>query len=449
MSAKIIDAVTAALICNGDLYISRRQVHLTSFSGFQAFAGGKVDKGESEAALAHPLLQAHPPRLINALFREVREELGFDLEAAFAEGDALSFDEMGVALTPPFASVRFNTHFFRIDLRRRPAFKFQISEIESGDWYQPAQLLAAYERGELLVAPPTLAVIRTLADDPAALKIDNFRDFDLADIPVFETLRGVRHYFVLSNTLPPADRTNCFLLGDDDAHRILVDPSPKSREELDRLCAQVAKVGFHEVFLTHHHPDHHEYADEMARRFQVPVAMSRDTETRIRSKQPSFFDGLDVRHYADGDVVTRWLGHPLRVIAVPGHDEGQLALMPDNGAFCIVGDLIQGVGTVVISAPEGDMAKYFASLEKVIALAPKVIYPSHGTALGGTFYLEQALKHRRAREAQVRALTLAGRSIDEMLAEIYVGIDPRLMPLARVNIESHLVKLRAEGQLEA
>ncbi|GAC1627448.1 MAG: hypothetical protein NVS9B10_16440 [Nevskia sp.] len=393
----------------------------------------------------HPLLQQHPPRLINALFREVREELGFDLAAAFERGDAHSFDEMGVALTPPFAPVRFNTHFFRIDLRQRPEFKLEISEIESGDWHRPAALMAAYERGELLVAPPTLAVIRTLAADPAARRIENFRDFDLADIPVFETIRGVRHYFVLSNTLPPADRTNCFLLGDEDAHRILVDPSPRSREELERLCAQVAAVGFHEVFLTHHHPDHHEHADEIARRFRVPLAMSLDTETRIRSQRPQFFDGLKVNRYADGDVVTRWLGHPLRVVAVPGHDEGQLALMPDNRAFCIVGDLIQGVGTVVISAPEGDMAKYFATLEKVIALAPKVIYPSHGTALGGTFYLEQTLKHRRAREAQIKALDAAGRTMDEMLAEIYVGVDPRLLPLARRNIESHLAKLHAEA----
>jgi len=49
-------------------------------------------------------------------------------------------------------------------------------------------------------------------------------------------------------------------------------------------------------------------------------------------------------------------------------DEGQLALMPENRAWCIVSDLYQGVGTVVIAAPEGNMRKYFASLRKVIDL---------------------------------------------------------------------------------
>lgn len=448
MSARIVDAVTAVLVCDGEIYLTRRQTHLSAFPGFHAFAGGKVDKGESEATPAHPLLATHSPRLVNALFREIREELGFELEPLFEDGRAHTFTEIGVALTPPFAPVRFNTHFFRIDLAQRPAIALEISEIESGEWVAPGELLARYERGELLAAPPTLAVIRTLAADASATSIGAFRDWSDDDIPMFEVVRGVRHFFVYSNTLPPADRTNSFLLGDDDAHRILVDPSPRSREELERLCAQVAPIGIHEVFLTHHHPDHREYADEVARRFLVPVAMSRDTEQRIRAKQPRFFDGLAVRHYADGDAVTRWQGQALRSYEVPGHDEGQLALMPDNRAFCIVGDLIQGIGTVVIAAPEGNMAKYFATLERVIALAPRVIYPSHGTALGGTHYLEQTLKHRRAREAQIRQLTEAGRTIDEMLAEIYVGIDPRLLGLARLNIESHLAKLREEGLVD-
>ena len=130
--------------------------------------------------------------------------------------------------------------------------------------------------------------------------------------------------------------------------------------------------------------------------------MSADTQARIRRLAPHFFYGLTVKTYVDGDVVTQWLGHPVRVMAVPGHDEGQLALMPDNRAWCIVSDLIQGIGTVVIAAPEGDMRKYFASLERVIAVAPRVIYPSHGMGLGGVFYLEQTLRHRRQREAQIK-----------------------------------------------
>jgi endoribonuclease LACTB2 len=247
--------------------------------------------------------------------------------------------------------------------------------------------------------------------------------------------------------------TNCFLIGDDGAHRILVDPSPNSGEELEKLYQAASAIGFDEIFLTHHHPDHRQYAEEIARRAGVPLGMSAWTLQQIRSAQakygegPHYGTGLQIRIYADGEAVTRWLGHTVRALAVPGHDEGQLALMPDNRAWCIVGDLIQGVGTVVISPPEGDMRKYFATLERIIALEPRTIIPSHGLALGGVHYLEQTLRHRRMREEQIRSLFSAGRSMDEMLAEVYHGVDPRLLPLAQINIESHLAKLRADGSI--
>jgi endoribonuclease LACTB2 len=154
-----------------------------------------------------------------------------------------------------------------------------------------------------------------------------------------------------------------------------------------------------------------------------------------------------VRHYAEGDVLTRWQGEPVRLLAVPGHDEGQLAPMPESRAWCIVGDLMQGVGTVVIAPPEGDMRKYFATLRRIIDLDPQVIIPSHGLALGGTHYLQQALAHREQREREVHARHEAGMGEDQMLAEIYRGVDPRLLPLARLNIRSHLAKLREEGAI--
>jgi glyoxylase-like metal-dependent hydrolase (beta-lactamase superfamily II) len=135
----------------------------------------------------------------------------------------------------------------------------------------------------------------------------------------------------------------------------------------------------------------------------------------------------------------------VRLLAVPGHDEGQLAPMPESRAWCIVGDLIQGIGTVVIAPPEGNMRKYFDSLKRIIELDPAVIIPSHGLALGGTHYLQQALRHREERETQIRTRHEAGMGEDQILAEVYQAIDPRLLPLARLNIRSHLAKLREDG----
>jgi endoribonuclease LACTB2 len=443
--APIFDAVTAVLVHGGDIFLARRQLRLAAFPGYHAFPGGKVDRGDGNEPLPQTVFAGHEPRLIRGLSRELDEELGYDLIAN--AGQVLALRQIGTALTPPAASVRFNTHFYRIDLNTRPQFTLCEPEIESAGWAPATQWLEQYHRGELLLAPPTWAVVTALGNDPAATDagFTNFGDPSL--LRPFEAMYGVRQYFVRSNTIPPAMHTNCFLLGDMDAHRVLVDPSPNSREELERLLQATESLGFQEVFLTHHHPDHRQYADEVARRRGVPIGMSADTLQRIRKLQPQFAADLQVKVYGDGDAVTRWLGHTVRTLAVPGHDEGQLALMPDNKAWCIVGDLIQGIGTVVIAPPEGDMRKYFATLRKVIALQPRAIYPSHGLALGGVHYLEQALHHREMREQQIKTLFDAGRSMDEILAEVYRGVDAHLLPLARINIESHLTKLRQDGAI--
>lgn len=448
MAQTICDAVTALLCCEDQLYLAQRQPWLQSFPGYHAFPGGKVDDGDAEGTALPPLLAAHDARLMRALARELDEELGYDLIAAARDGEVLAVHSAARALTPPGGGGRrFDTHFYLIRLRSRPAFALHPEEHSSSEWATRAEWLRRHDAGELLVAPPTLRVLTALEDPLNPRFIDLNADHLLGDPPLIESLRGVRMILVRSHTLPPATHTNCFLLGDDGAHRVLVDPSPCSTAEMERLLERVAELGFSEVFLTHHHPDHRQRADEIARRAGVPIGMSADTAQRLQRLQPGIFEGLQLKLYGDGDVLTQWLGQPVRTLAVPGHDEGQLALMPDNRAWCIVGDLIQGVGTVVVGGPEGDMAKYYASLERIIALAPRVIYPSHGFALGGTFYLQKTLQHRRQREAQIKQLFDEGVAPEDMTARIYADVDPRLLPLARLNIDSHLKKMRAEGLL--
>jgi glyoxylase-like metal-dependent hydrolase (beta-lactamase superfamily II) len=207
-------------------------------------------------------------------------------------------------------------------------------------------------------------------------------------------------------------------------------------------------VGFEAIFLTHHHPDHRQYADAIARRYGIPIHLSQDSFERINKKTNGrFFEGVETVIRAEGEVLTQWLGRDVLILEVPGHDEGQLALMPSDRAWCIVSDLFQGVGTVVIAKPEGNMRKYFATLERVIELDPKVIYPSHGMGMGTTYRLQATLAHRKLREAQILQLHAQGKNHEEMLQEVYAGLDPRLAPLALCNIESHLDKLREEQRI--
>jgi ribonuclease/clavin/mitogillin len=445
----IHDAVTAILLHGDHLYLAQRHPALPAFSGYYAFPGGKVDRTDTHDVLPHAALAGHPPRLLRALARELQEELAFDLGAACDAGLVEKVVCLGEVTTPAFAPIRFRTWFYKIVLRERPAFTLDPGETVTGDWQPVAEWRRRYEAGRLLVAPPTLIAIEAIDADlhVAALPPLDI-DFPDSEIPWVEPLGGLRILLVRSNTLPPAMHTNVFWFGGDGGPRVLVDPSPADRDELERLYRQLDQFGVDLVFLTHHHPDHREYADEIARRYRVPIGLSADSHARILARAGAkYFEGVDVRHFADGDALTRWQGEDVRVVAVPGHDEGQLAPMPESKAWCIVGDLIQGVGTVVIAPPEGNMRKYFDSLRRIIALDPAVIIPSHGMALGSTHFLKQALAHREQREREIHTRHTAGLTEDQILGEVYRGVDPRLLPLARLNIRSHLEKLREDGAI--
>lgn len=446
----IRDAVTVVLLHGEQLLLTVRNPQLRAFPGYHAFPGGKVDSADHGPALDAPVFQGHPTRLLRALLRELQEEVGIDLGDWAARGAVSGVTLLGEATTPPFAPVRFRTWFYKVVLdpsQPLPDVVHEPGELSGCAWRPVAEWWQQLERGELLVAPPTLSVLRALASDRGVESLTELNlDFDPAvEIPWVEPVAGLRILLVRSNTLPPAMHTNVFWFGDEGHPRVLVDPSPANREEFGRLCQRLEQWGVDLVFLTHHHPDHREFADELARRFGVPLGLSADSEQRIRQKSGAgFFEGLEVRRYAEGDVISHWRGEPVRLLAVPGHDEGQLAPMPDSRRWCIVGDLIQGVGTVVIAPPEGNMRKYFASLQRVIDLDPAVILPSHGLALGSTHYLRTALAHRQERERVIGALHREGRGEDDILGTVYRDVDPRLLPLARLNIRSHLDKLREE-----
>jgi ribonuclease/clavin/mitogillin len=201
-------------------------------------------------------------------------------------------------------------------------------------------------------------------------------------------------------------------------------------------------------FITHHHSDHVDRADKLARELSLPMMMSQYTLDRLSEKKGlEFFNNIRVQVVGESDLVTRWLEREVLVYEVPGHDEGQLAIAPKSLEWFIAGDLFQGIGTVVIGTKEGSMKKYFATLEKVIQLGPQVVFPSHGIGLGGTNILEKTLEHRKLREKQVIDLKSQGLNNEQILQKIYFDIPEPLKPYAMANIESHIKKLEEENRL--
>jgi glyoxylase-like metal-dependent hydrolase (beta-lactamase superfamily II) len=270
----------------------------------------------------------------------------------------------------------------------------------------------------------------------------------VSEIPCVEPVKGVFQIPVRSHNLLRTHRTNCFVIGEPGGDTLIVDPSPKNDDEYDKLLntlnrlAKEHRFQYSGIFITHSHPDHHKNAAGLSNQLSLPVTISGDSYQRLKSRdKKNLLKELDIRHAKEGDTVTRWQGKDVHVYEVPGHDEGHLALAPESMEWFLAGDLVQQKGTVVITTSEGDMAKYFQTLQRIIDLKPKLVLPSHGQALKGASVLKKTLKHRKKREKQVLKLHRKGLTPQQMVEIIYRNVNKHLWPFALENVKSHLKKL--------
>jgi len=446
---EIRDAVSLVYVLDNKIFSIVRQNYLRVFPGYTAFPGGKVDREDyEEAGFSEPILNSIPTHLRNAMVRESNEELGIEIDRLIETGGVSGIDFIGRALTPDFNPHRFNVHFYRIHLTRDVLFHVDENEAKSYDWLRPSELLKSFNSGERLIVPPVKFFIEEMVKDlnfKNELIFENRFDMEKV-VPSIESIKDLIQVMPLSNTVPPADRTNAFLIGEDS--KVLIDPAPKDKEELSKFLETIKDYKIDKMFLTHHHKDHHNFAPDIAKKLNLTISMSQFTYSHsLAVYGKDYFGSCEISIVKEGDILTKWLGRDVKIIEVPGHDEGQLALMPETKEWFLAGDLFQGVGTVVVGGVEGDMTKYFNTLEKVIALKPNCVIPSHGIALGGTNILEKTLEHRKFREEQILEMHISGLSIDQMLSQIYFDIPEKILIYARANIQSHIDKLRVDNKI--
>ena len=233
--------------------------------------------------------------------------------------------------------------------------------------------------------------------------------------------------------------TNTYLVGEREL--VAVDPGPEDDAHLDAVAAAAEHLGhLQAIVVTHTHPDHAPGARGLAERTGA-VVLGYD-------ERAGFFPD---RRITEGDVVD--LGDlPLRALHTPGHASDHLCyLVEDGGRLLLSGDHVMGGSTVVIAPPDGDMAAYLASLERLRAERPAIdaIVPGHGPVMGeADAVLMGYLDHRLARERAVLAALEARReaTIEELVEDVYTDVPEALHPIARFSVWAHLRKLRDDGR---
>lgn len=247
--------------------------------------------------------------------------------------------------------------------------------------------------------------------------------------------------------------TNCYLVGGGPA--VLVDPGPDDPAHVASLLAVLAPGGLSHILVTHAHRDHSGAAPAIALATGAPVlAAGRAGPSRELSSEESFDDGIDRtfspdRRLADGEVIGTPAGR-FRVVATPGHAADHLAFVLDE-RLVFSGDHVMGWSTAVVVPPDGSMADYMRSLDRLGAEPARLYLPGHGDAIeDGPARCAELATHRRAREAAILAAATAGAaSVEQIVTAVYVGLDPALRPAAAASVRAHLEKLTADGALAA
>ncbi|HEX4737934.1 MAG TPA: MBL fold metallo-hydrolase [Allosphingosinicella sp.] len=241
--------------------------------------------------------------------------------------------------------------------------------------------------------------------------------------------------------------TQTYIVGEGEV--AVIDPGPDIPAHLEALSEALAGERVTAILCTHTHRDHSPASRPLQAATGAPIigcgplALEDDGP---RADAAFDADYRPDRVLADGETLSAD-GWTLEAVAMPGHTSNHLcfALTETNALFS--GDHVMGWSTTVVAPPDGDMAAYMASLDKLRARDDGVYYPAHGPAVTDPHtHVERLIEHRRGRERQILAHLAAGEGqIPAMVADMYRDVDPRLHPAAGRSVLAHLIDLEARA----
>ncbi len=481
-----------------ELYLVRRSPHLATFPGAWALPGGVLDPaidgdpvadGTSaflacaarelfeetgvllpslrEAAARHgvgeqavlvnlraelctPLRDGHGPLRAAAIFRRLIE----DTQLPCRELEPFCW-----TTTPAFAARRYRALYVHAECPAGEHPHVEEGELVEGRFLRPKEAWRAWHAGEMRLVPPLVFLLDHLARPGATLTgalaaaRERGDEVDGGALHVVSPSPGILVAPLATPTLPPATTTNCYIVGREQAY--VVDPATWDESERARLfgfldVAQRFDLELAGVLVTHHHRDHVGSVAHVAERYQLPVFAHPRTLRRLPIRP------RDGRELADGDILD--LGRApggrdepwsLTALHTPGHDTGHLCFLESHRRAVLAGDMVSTLSTIQIDPPEGHLATYLASLERLLRLDVGALLPAHGSAApDGPALITRYLAHRAERERHLEgALRTVGAGLVESLVPLVYADIPRAMHnLAARSLLAGLEKLAEEGR---
>jgi glyoxylase-like metal-dependent hydrolase (beta-lactamase superfamily II) len=250
--------------------------------------------------------------------------------------------------------------------------------------------------------------------------------------------------------------TGTYIVGRDmpGANVAVIDPGPDDEAHLHALLRAVKGRVVSHILVTHTHRDHAPLSRALAE--AVGGAPILAAKPPVQTIHASALDEEDDDDFAPdillaGGEMIEGDGWTIEAMATPGHASNHMAFVLRHENALFSGDHVMGWSTTVIAPPDGDMAAYLDSLDRVLARGFSTIWPTHGPAITQVApFLKAYRDHRLEREAQIMARLAAGdETIAQMVPALYAAVDQRLWPAASLSVLSQLIKLVKEGRAAA
>ncbi|MBY5646266.1 MBL fold metallo-hydrolase [Rhizobium leguminosarum] len=250
--------------------------------------------------------------------------------------------------------------------------------------------------------------------------------------------------------------TNSYIVGSSSV--AVIDPGPEDEAHYQALMAALGGREVTHIVVSHTHRDH----SPLARRLQAatgavtvgqgphrPARPLRDGEINpfSESSDQSFVPDIAI---GDGETISGD-GWALRAVLTPGHTANHAAFALAGREILFSGDHVMAWSTSIVAPPDGSMADYMASLDRLIEREDGLLLPGHGGPVTEPSTFLRALKaHRLKREQAVLARVQAGdKRIAEMVKVIYRDTDPKLHGAAALSVLAHIEDLLERGEIAA
>ncbi|MGO7975622.1 MBL fold metallo-hydrolase [Rhizobium ruizarguesonis] len=250
--------------------------------------------------------------------------------------------------------------------------------------------------------------------------------------------------------------TNSYIVGSSSV--AVIDPGPEDEAHYQALMAALGGRAVTHIVVSHTHRDH----SPLSKRLQAATGAVTVGQGPHRPARPlregeinPFAESSDLSFvpditFSDGQTLSGD-GWALSAVLTPGHTANHAAFALAGRDILFSGDHVMAWSTSIVAPPDGSMADYMASLDRLIARDDRLLLPGHGGAVTQPSTFLKALKaHRLRREQAVLARVEAGdRQIAEMVKVIYRDTDPKLHGAAALSVLAHIEDLLERGEIAA